>query len=503
MTEISSTSSSGVNISATLAILLAALLLPLSFTGGVVTTAAISRDLHGGPLSLAWLTNGFMLTFGSGLLAAGVAADKLRHKRVFIAGLALFAVSSLLIALTSSTLTLGIYRALQGIAAALTLAGGATALAHLYSGPARTRVFSLLGTLFGVGLAFGPLVMGIITDALSWRWVYALLAAMATVIGLAGQLSITAMKTPPSAPADIHGTVLFSLALLAFTTTLILLPQYGALSLTVFIGLAMTLLAGALFVRHTQRIAHPVFTLALLRQPHFAGVLLLPVATCYCYVVLLIVIPLFLMGVRDLSETQSAVILLALTAPMLIFPGIAAWLTRWFNPGKISVAGLLLATLGLIGMAHAIKTDGLIALACSMFVTGMGAALPWGLMDGLAVSAVSVERAGMAAGLFNTVRVAGEGIALAIVMALLALFNRLGLQQSLPRLDTVTRDKAAVWLSGSHVLQAHELLPQIPVPLLLSNVEHAYFILLYGLAAITLGCAVWVGILLKQPVKQA
>ncbi len=124
MTEISSTSSSGVNIGATLAILLAALLLPLSFTGGVVTTAAISRDLHGGPLSLAWLTNGFMLTFGSGLLAAGVAADKLRHKHVFITGLALFAVSSLMIALTSSTLTLGIYRALQGIAAALTLAGG-------------------------------------------------------------------------------------------------------------------------------------------------------------------------------------------------------------------------------------------------------------------------------------------------------------------------------------------------------------------------------------------
>ena len=498
MTEISSTSSSGVNISATLTILLAALLLPLSFTGGVVTTPAISQDLHGGPLSLAWLTNGFMLTFGSGLLAAGVAADKLRHKRVFIAGLALFAGSSLVIACINGPFTLGIYRALQGIAAALTLAGGATALAHIYSGAARTRVFSLLGTLFGAGLALGPLLMGVITDALNWRWVYGLLAAMAAIIGLAGQLSIVSIKTPPSAPADIRGTALFSLALLAFTTTLILLPQYGAGSLTVFIGLAMTLLAGSLFVRHTQRTRNPVFTLALLRQPHFAGVLLLPVATCYCYVVLLIVIPLFLMGARELSETQSAVILLSLTAPMLIFPGIAAWLTRWFNAGKISVAGLLLATLGLIGMAHAIRTDGLMALACSMFVTGIGAALPWGLMDGLAVSAVAVERAGMAAGLFNTVRVAGEGLALAIVMALLALLNRLGLQQNIPTLDIAARDKAAAWLSGSHVVQAHELLPQIPAQLLMRNVEQAYFILLYGLAALTFGCALGVVILLRQ-----
>ena len=94
MAEITTPSVSGVTISATLAILLAALLLPLSFTGGVVTTPAISQALHGGPLSLAWLTNGFMLTFGSGLLAAGVAADKLRYKRVFIAGLALFSLSS-------------------------------------------------------------------------------------------------------------------------------------------------------------------------------------------------------------------------------------------------------------------------------------------------------------------------------------------------------------------------------------------------------------------------
>lgn len=499
MTEISSTSLSSIRISTTLAILLAALLLPLSFTGGVVTTPAISMELHGGPLSLAWLTNGFMLTFGSGLLAAGVAADKLRHKRIFIAGLVLFAISSMLIALTQSSFSLGIYRALQGIAAALTLAGGATALAHLYNGPARTRAFSLLGTLFGVGLAFGPLLMGIITDALSWRWVYALLAAMAAVVALAGQLSLVSAPATPSPAADMRGTALFSIALLALTATLILLPQYGVLSWVTLMGLALTLLAAIIFIRHTHRAIHPVFSLSLLRQPHFAGVLLLPVATCYCYVVLLIVIPLFLMGARNLSETQSATVLLSLTAPMLIFPGIAAWLTRWFTASAISVGGLLIAALGLVGMAYTLASADLRLLACSMLLTGAGAALPWGLMDGLAVSAVSVERAGMAAGLFNTVRVAGEGIALAVVMALLTVLNRIGLQQRWSDVDSATREAAAVWLSGSHVHQAQELLPHISEALLKLNVQHAYQILLYGLAAITLGCAVLVGLLLKRP----
>lgn len=496
MTEISSTSSGSVKLSATLAILLAALLLPLSFTGGVVTTPAISQELHGGPLSLAWLTNGFMLTFGSGLLAAGVAADKLSHKRVFIAGLLLFALSSLLIFLTQSAFALGVYRALQGIAAAMTLAGGATALAHLHSGAARTRVFSLLGTLFGVGLAFGPLLMGLITDGFGWRWIYLLLALMAALIAVTSRYCLAAPQTFSSARADIIGTLLFSLALLALTTALILLPKYGVISWPLLLCIALTLLAGWRFHRHTQRIAEPVFSLALLRQPHFAGVLLLPVATCYSYVVLLIVIPLFLMGARQMSETQSAITLLSLTAPMLIFPGIAAWLTRWFSAANVSVFGLLLASAGLLGMAQAIPSTDIRLLGIAMFITGAGSALPWGLMDGLAVSAVSVERAGMAAGLFNTVRVAGEGIALAVVMIVLTQLNHWQLAQAL---DATTRDAAANWLAGSHLVEASKLLPQISANALMHHVQHAYQLLLYGLAAITLICAGVIGFLLKRP----
>lgn len=499
MTEISTALTISAKHSATLAILLAALLLPLSFTGGVVTTPAISLELQGGPLSLAWLTNGFMLTFGSGLLAAGVAADKLSYKRIFITGLALFALSSLLIFLTQSAFALGVYRALQGIAAAMTLAGGATALAHLHSGNARTRVFSLLGTLFGVGLAFGPLLMGLITAGLGWRWVYLVLALIATLIALASQLSLAAPQVRASGPVDMRGIALFTTALLAFTTALILLPQYGAISWPLLLCAVLTLLAGGEFYRHTWRVEAPVFSLALLRQPHFAGVLLLPVATCYCYVVLLIVIPLFLMGAQGLSETQSAVTLLSLTAPMLIFPGIAAWLTRWFNAGNVAVFGLLLATLGLLGMAHAIATADITGLSIAMFITGAGAALPWGLMDGLAVSAASVERAGMAAGLFNTVRVAGEGIALAVVMALLTLFNQWQLHQTLPALDTSTREAVAGWLSGSHIAEASKLLPQLTVRALVHNVQQAYQILLYGLAAITLLCTGIIGFLLTRP----
>jgi Sugar phosphate permease len=171
---------------ATVPLFFAALMLPLSFTGGVMTTPAIGHALGGSPLALMWLTNGFMLPFGGCLLGAGVAADKLGSRRLFFSGLLLFVVSCGLIGIAQSTWVVGGLRTLQGLAAALTLAAAATALAQLYEGAARTRAFSLLGTLFGLGLAFGPLLIGVLTQHGSWRWVYVVLALMAGLSLLVG-----------------------------------------------------------------------------------------------------------------------------------------------------------------------------------------------------------------------------------------------------------------------------------------------------------------------------
>ncbi len=99
---------------AAFSVFMAALLLPLSFTGGVMTTPAIQQSLGGSPAALSWLTNGFMLTFGSFLLAAGVTADAIDRKRIFIAGAALFCLSSLLFCLTHNLFLSGVLRALQG-----------------------------------------------------------------------------------------------------------------------------------------------------------------------------------------------------------------------------------------------------------------------------------------------------------------------------------------------------------------------------------------------------
>lgn len=237
---------------------------------------------------------------------------------------------------------------------------------------------------------------------------------------------------------------------------------------------------------------NPVLELALLRHPRFVGVLLLPVATCCCYVVLLIIVPLHFMGGEGMSESQSALYLMALTAPMLIFPSVAALLTRWFSPGQVATGGLMIASVGLLLLGDAFHSHHLPQLVLALILCGAGAALPWGLMDGLAISAVPVAKAGMAAGLFNTVRVAGEGIALAVVTAVLTASNNLTLQSRVHGYAPEVIHRAAGWLGAGNVPQAAALLPDFSLRALRESYDTAYTVLFSGLAVVTLLCALMV-----------
>lgn len=400
------------------AICLAALVLPLSFTGGAVATPAIGKAFDAAPSSLTWVTNAFMLSFGSLLMAAGTLSDIYGRKRLFTLGLVLFAIVSTLLSNASSIIWLDALRAVQGVAAAAALASGSAALAQEFDGPARARAFSLLGTTFGLGLAFGPMVSGVLIEQFGWRSIFATTAILAAISLLAALSQMRESRNPLAQKLDLPGVLSFSSTLALFTTAIILGPQTGwksSLILFLFGGAALSLLA---FVIIELRARQPMLELSLLKYPRFVGVQILPLGTCYCYIVLIVLLPFRLIGVEGATPMQSGLIMLALSAPMLVIPLVAAWLTRWVSAGVLSAAGFLVAAAGLYALANT-PIGAHQQLVLAMLVIGIGTGFPWGLMDGLAVSVVPKEQAGMAAGIFNTTRVAGEGVTLAITIALL------------------------------------------------------------------------------------
>lgn len=469
---------------------MAATVLPLSFSGGAVATPAIGRDLGGGAVSLTWITNAFMLSFGSLLMAAGALADQYGRKRLFAWGMALFVASSVALSVAPSVVWLDALRAVQGMAAAAALAGGSAALAQEFEGRARTRAFSVLGASFGLGLAFGPVLAGWLIAWLGWRSLFLLIAAIGAAALAFGVPRMRETHDPHAAGLDWSGTATFTAALVLLTSGIIQGPGSGWSSLLImglFAGAA--LLLGA-FVAIETRIEQPMLDLSLFRYPRFVGVQVLPIGTCCCYIVLVVILPLRLIGVEGHSEMQAGLLMLALSGPMLAVPLLAARLTRWISAGVLSGVGFAVAALGIYWLSTLNFGSAAHGLPAPLLAIGIGAGLPWGLMDGLSVSVVPKERAGMATGIFNTTRVAGEGIALALVSASLAGLLQLSLHKTWPDAAASEVAKAAQQLAAGDLAQAAMNLPETSVAALKGAYAEAFRHILQWLALVTSCCAV-------------
>jgi len=478
-----------------IAVCLAALVLPLSFSGGAIATPAIAVDLGGSPLALNWITNAFMLSFGSSLMAAGALADAFGRKRLFTIGITAFALVSLACWWAPSIVWLDVLRAVQGIAAAATLSGGSAALAQCFEGKARTRAFSFLGTSFGVGLAIGPILAGLLVARYGWRSVFLSGAIIGVLVLLFGVPRMKESRDPHAGKLDWPGTLTFTAMLTALTWGVLQAPESGWLSAPVIALLAGSASFLIAFIIVEQRAHRPMLDLSLFRYPRFVGVQVLPMATCYCYVVLLVLLPLRFIGIEGRSETDAGLAMIALSAPMLVMPSLAASLTRWFSPGAISGIGLLIAAGGLFLLSQTPH-----GATLAMIVIGLGTGLPWGLMDGLSVSVVPKERAGMATGIFSTTRVAGEGIALAIVSTLLAVLTQARLSRLMPGSGSPIPE-AARHLAMGDMGRALALLPEANPPLLADVYAGAFQVLMYLLIAITLVSALIVFGVLREKEK--
>lgn len=401
------------------AICACAVIIPLVFTGPAITTLAVGRDLGGDQASLSWIVNAYAIAFGGCVMAAGAIGDQIGRKRCFVAGLWIFLATSLLIGLSPSLLLLNLLRAIEGMGGALVLTSATALLAQEFEGAERTRAFSFLGTAFGVGLAFGPMAAGFLIEHLGWRSLYFAIALVAALVLRIGTQHIQESRNPAAQGIDWPGTVCFTAALVLLTCGIVYGPRDGWAGLPVLSMLTGAALLLGLFVAIELRRAHPMLELALFRYRRFIGVQLLPVATGFSFIALIVYLPIWFITVQGRDAFTAGLAILPLTAPMLVVPLLSARLAQHISAGLLSGIGFLIAALGAWWLRGLSADGGLWAMAIPLLLIGIGNGLPWGLMDALSVSVVPKERAGMAAGIFTTMRVAGEAIAIAAIGAAL------------------------------------------------------------------------------------
>jgi MFS family permease len=396
----------------------ACLLMPFAMAGVSVALPGIGTDLHAGLASIQWVVNGYDLAFGSLMLAFGSLADLFGRRRLFTVGVAAFAGASLLGALAGNIVLLDLARALAGAGAAATITSGSALLAEAFSGAARARAFGVFGTVVGLGLAFGATLAGVLVDTLGWRSVFAVPAAIGGGLLLLTR-ALPESRNPAARRVDAAGTLTFTGALGLLIFALIEGPQAGWARPEVVGGFAGFVALIVAFVVVERRAAEPMFDLALLAQRRFVGLCLAVTAFVAVFTPLAMDLPSYLIATDGIGARQAGVWMMMLGVPTLVFPAVAAGLTRWIPARHQVVAAILLAGCGAAWLTVIRPGGGALSVLGPLVLIGTGIGVSFGLLDNLAVSSVEPARAGMAAGMFNTTRIGGETIAIAVVGSLL------------------------------------------------------------------------------------
>ncbi|HEY9273693.1 MFS transporter [Achromobacter sp.] len=482
---------------------LTAAVIPLSIAGPAVVVPSINQALGGSAVELTWIINAYILTYGSATLAAGSLADTYGRKRIWLSGMLLFALITAAIPFMPSVFWIDILRLIQGLGAAAAFAGAMAALTQEFDGHARTRVFSLIGTTFGAGAAFGPFLAGLLIDTLGWQWVFYLPALVALLASALIAPFARETRDPDATGLDWPGAISFTAGLAVLTYGIILAPERGWSHASVLACLASAAVLLAAFVIIERRQAKPMLDLSLFANARFVGVQVLAIAPAYAYIVLLVMLPARFIGAEGHSALAAGQMMIALSAPLLVVPFIAGLLTRWINVGVLSGIGLAIAAAGLAWLGLTLSGNTQSERLLAMLVIGIGIGLPWGLMDGLAVSVVPRERAGMATGIFNAVRLAGDGMAIAAVGAILSAHILSGLAALVPN-GTLGQVTDADLVGASNRLAMSDLqnalvhLPTAGQSLLLLVYESAFRFQLLVLAGAAAATAILVLVLLGR-----
>ncbi|WP_327653878.1 MFS transporter [Streptomyces sp. NBC_00483] len=401
----------------------ASLLLPVTLTGSSIAMPGVAADFHNSLAAGQWIVNAYDLTFASFMLASGSFADRFGRRRIFLIGSIGFALSSYASAICGNIALLDVTRAAAGLAAAMVLTSGSALLAQIFEGPARTKAFGVFGTAIGVGLAFGPFVAGSLSTAFGWRAIFLVPAIVSTlVVALIGFLPES--SDPNATKVDWSGSLTFSGALAALIFALLQGPEFGWTAPVIVASYLSCVALLVAFVIVEQRQERPMFDLSLFKQPTFVSLCVAVVAIVLGSTPLLVYLPSYLTAVNSQSTMHAGIDLMMLTVPTVVFPLVTGYLLRWIPMRHMVTASIAFIAAGIAWLTILHPGISNWAALGPYALVGIGVGVSFGVMDGAAVSSVEPERAGMAAGMFNTMRLAGEAISIAVVGSLLVTFTR-------------------------------------------------------------------------------
>ncbi|HUB74514.1 MAG TPA: MFS transporter [Solirubrobacteraceae bacterium] len=384
-----------------------------------VALPSIGAHLHFSRDDLTWVVNAYTLTFGGFLLLGGRLADRLGRRRMFMLGLVVFSLASLVGGLAQSEAWLILARAVQGLGAAIVSPAALSIITTTFAeGAERNRALGIWGAVAGAGGAAGVLLGGILTSGLSWRWVL----FVNVPIGIAAATLAPRLLLESHAQDEIEGfdipgavTVTAGLALLVYAVVDAVNVGWGSTGTVLRLAGSGALLAAFVAIERRQR--HPLLPFAILRLRTLRGADIVGLLIGMALFSMFFFISLYMQDVLHFSPIKAGVAYLPLAVGIILSAGLASQLVTRFGFKPVLIGGLALIAGGLVWFSRVPAPGG--SYGADVLGPSLLAAVGLGFsFVSVTIGAVTGTRphqAGLASGLINTAQQVGGALGLAIL----------------------------------------------------------------------------------------
>ena len=386
-----------------------------------VAIPTIQRSLHLSVSGLEWVVSSYLLTLAGLLLVGGRLADVYGRRRVFLAGLAVFTLTSLAAGLAGSGSVLIASRAVQGIGAALMMpATLAIIMAAFTDVRERTMAIGIWAAVGALALALGPALGGLISQHLHWGWIF-LINVPLGVITFALAVFYVAESRADSAVRrlDLPGVVTSALALFALTYALIEGNVSGWTAPLILGAFAVAAMSAAAFLAIEARTEHPMVDLSMFRRREFSGGSVTMMIWAFGILGIYFFTSIYLQQTLGFSPVEAGLAFVPMALTVAVFASIAPRVEARAGAHRTVAAGMLLMVVGLVLFARLGEHAGYASLLPGFILFGAGAGLMNVPVTNASMQAVPPARAGVASALLNASREVAGLLGITVIGAVL------------------------------------------------------------------------------------
>ena len=385
-----------------------------------VALPSIQKDLGADLSELQWIVTGYALSFAALMLIGGKFADAYGRRLLFVVGIVVFTGASLWCGLADSGNMLIAARVVQGIGAALMNPATLSIIAATFAPKERGMAIGIWAGVSALALAIGPLVGGLLTEHLSWHWIFFVNIPVGVIAIAASFLLITESKDDTHESLDLPGLATSALGLFALTYGLIEANTYGWSSGRIVGSFVVAVVSLAAFVVIERRRRSPMLDLSLFRSGTYAGANIAMLLVALAMFGVFFFVSLYMQNVLGYSAVQAGAAFLPMTILIILVAPVAGKLSDKYGSRWLMTAGMVLLGVQLLYLSRLGVDASFWNLLPGFLVGGFGMAITMTPTVAAATRAVPVEKSGVGSAVLNAMRQVGGSVGIALMGAIVA-----------------------------------------------------------------------------------